>query len=157
MLGRGLLRKLPKHEEGAELRTAPHSLSPSQPLSMPFPLPGDPPHPPSAPSHPCLHATSSRKSSLTNSQLGLVCNRLLSGSHRSYAPRAEGSGLFLSAVSPGPRTCLAQSWPSADTLLRQMIKRLRRPAEPTLHDLYQYGFGPRELPASQLLAGDVQS
>lgn len=29
---------------------------------------------------------------------------------------------------------------------------LRRPAEPTLHDLYQYGFGPLELPASQLLA-----
>ena len=38
-----------------------------------------------------------------------------------------------------------------------MIKRIRRPAEPTLRDIYQYGFGTRELPPSQLLAGDMQS
>lgn len=103
--GEGLLRKLPKDEEGTELLKAPRSLSPSQPLSTLFPLPGDPPHPPSAPSHPSLHATSSRKSSLTHSQLELVCNRLLFRICWKLRPMGRRlRSLFLSAVSPGPRT-----------------------------------------------------
>lgn len=66
---------------------------------------GDPPHPPSAPSHPSLHATSSRKSSLTHSQLELVWNHLLFRISRKLRPMSRRlRSLFLSAISPGPRT-----------------------------------------------------